>query len=257
MPQSPQEFPNLQQPPREPDKGVGCGTGDGHAGVGPGAEPPHCGAGALESNLPAHLAQFAEDLWHQPDLSMPQSPQESYGTNLFCRCRNRRKRFRTCSSLHESLTKEWVVELVMAATLVLALELSRHIAERVRLSRIYLHTCHNLQKTYGTNLICQCRNRRKSFRTCSSLHESLTKEWVVELVMAATLVLALELSRHIAERVRLSRIYLRTRHNLQKTYGTNLICQCRNRRKSFRTCSSLHESLTKESGWAPAGLWNW
>eukprot|EP00928_Gymnodinium_smaydae_P058478 TRINITY_DN4168_c0_g1_i12.p3 TRINITY_DN4168_c0_g1~~TRINITY_DN4168_c0_g1_i12.p3 ORF type:complete len:215 (+),score=24.28 TRINITY_DN4168_c0_g1_i12:804-1448(+) len=182
---------------------------------------------------------------------------KTYGTNLICQCRNRRKSFRTCSSLHESLTKEWVVELVMAATLVLALELSRHIAERVRLSRIYLHTCHNLQKTYGTNLICQCRNRRKSFRTCSSLHESLTKEWVVELVMAATLVLALELSRHIAERVRLSRIYLRTRHNLQKTYGTNLICQCRNRRKSFRTCSSLHESLTKESGWAPAGLWNW
>eukprot|EP00928_Gymnodinium_smaydae_P058480 TRINITY_DN4168_c0_g1_i2.p7 TRINITY_DN4168_c0_g1~~TRINITY_DN4168_c0_g1_i2.p7 ORF type:complete len:107 (+),score=7.14 TRINITY_DN4168_c0_g1_i2:529-849(+) len=35
----------------------------------------------------------------------------------------------------------------MAATLVLALELSRHIAERVRLSRIYLHTWHNLWKT--------------------------------------------------------------------------------------------------------------
>eukprot|EP00928_Gymnodinium_smaydae_P058481 TRINITY_DN4168_c0_g1_i3.p3 TRINITY_DN4168_c0_g1~~TRINITY_DN4168_c0_g1_i3.p3 ORF type:complete len:183 (+),score=18.80 TRINITY_DN4168_c0_g1_i3:529-1077(+) len=64
----------------------------------------------------------------------------------------------------------------MAATLVLALELSRHIAERVRLSRIYLHTWHNLWKTCGTNLFCRCRNRRKRFRTCSSLHESLTKE---------------------------------------------------------------------------------
>jgi len=68
LPQSPQEDPNLQQPP--PGAGAEVDGGDGEG------DPEHDGALAPESKLPVHAAQLEADEWHQPVPSLPQSPQE-------------------------------------------------------------------------------------------------------------------------------------------------------------------------------------
>eukprot|EP00928_Gymnodinium_smaydae_P078021 TRINITY_DN6160_c0_g1_i5.p1 TRINITY_DN6160_c0_g1~~TRINITY_DN6160_c0_g1_i5.p1 ORF type:complete len:175 (-),score=11.33 TRINITY_DN6160_c0_g1_i5:198-722(-) len=118
----------------------------------------------------------------------------------------------------------------------------RRMPEPLHASRRHLCTRHSLRKTDGTSLSRHYRNRRKTLRTCSSLHRSLSEEWGVQLVTAST-VLGWELNRHIAEPLHANRIHLCTRHSLRKTDGTSLSRHYRNRRKTLRTCSSLHSEL--------------